>query len=276
MITNIRPDHLDVMGPTTADVAKAIAGMIPVGGTLYTAERNYLDILRRAADDRHTTLVAITNDEIDAVTDDEMAGFPYTEHAENVALCLRVLADFGVTREKAVKGLWNVRPDPGVLSEHKVDFFGRRVVFVNAFAANDPESTARIWGMMRRKHPDVTNSIAVLNLREDRPARTVQLAKEAAFWQEADRVVLMGTGAYLFSKLATAHTSYPVNRFVYAEQETVEEIFERIIDVCGSSALVVGMGNIGGLGLPLVRYFRNRSAFPDNLEARVTGEESIG
>ena len=33
VITNARPDHLDVMGPTATDVARALCGMIPPGGT---------------------------------------------------------------------------------------------------------------------------------------------------------------------------------------------------------------------------------------------------
>ena len=37
------------------------------------------------------------------------------------------------------------------------------------------------------------------------------------------------------------------------------EIFERVIDLAGRSCLVMGMANIGGPGLELVRYFRNRS-----------------
>ena len=92
--------------------------------------------------------------------------------------------------------------------------------------------------------------------RGDRPARTLQLAKETTFWHEADRLVLLGSGAYLFSKIAAEQTSYPANHFVFAEHEPVEGVFERIVDVCGSSALVVGMGNIGGIGLPLARFFR--------------------
>src|SRR6188768_109659 len=40
VITNARPDHLDVMGPTGADVARALCGMIPPKGRLFTAERS--------------------------------------------------------------------------------------------------------------------------------------------------------------------------------------------------------------------------------------------
>jgi hypothetical protein len=38
----------------------------------------------------------------------------------------------------------------------------------------------------------------------------------------------------------------------------VEPIFERIIGLVQPSALVAGIGNIGGQGIDLVRYFANR------------------
>ena len=44
VITNSGPDHLDVMGPTEYDVAKALAGTVPVKGKLYTNEKKYLNI----------------------------------------------------------------------------------------------------------------------------------------------------------------------------------------------------------------------------------------
>ncbi len=257
VITNVRPDHLDVMGPTPENVAQAISGMIPVNGKLYTAEQKYLDILRYAADDRNTELVAITAEDSALVTPEELAGFSYTEHPENVALVLRVLSDFGINRKDGLRGMWQVTPDPGVLTEHHLEFFGRHITFVNAFAANDPQSTATIWQMMKKKYPDIENKVIVFNLRDDRASRTQQMALESTFWHEAGRVVLMGTGAYLFSRLA-AKTGYPMNRFAFADNSRVEDIFEIILENSGKSALVVGMGNIGGLGLPLVRYFKNR------------------
>lgn len=258
VITNIRADHLDVMGPGTRDVALAISGMIPVAGKLFTCEQTYLEELRFAADDRKTELIPVTNDEIEAVTEEEISGFSYTEHKENLALSIRVLSDFGIGRLDAVKAMWKVQPDPGVLTEHKLDFFGRKIVFVNAFAANDPESTEKIWNMMRRKYNEFERYIVVLNLREDRPVRTLQFVERNNFWHDADSVVLMGSGSYLFSRMATKKTDYPASRFIYTEQDGVDGIFEKIIDASGKSALVIGVGNIGEFGLPLVRYFRNR------------------
>ena len=46
-----------------------------------------------------------------------------------------------------------------------------------------------------------------------------------------------------------------------------EQIFESILSVAGESALVMGMGNIGGLGLDLARYFKNREVVTATTEA---------
>jgi hypothetical protein len=45
----------------------------------------------------------------------------------------------------------------------------------------------------------------------------------------------------------------------FAEALRVDEIFEIIVELSGSSALVMGMANIGGPGLAVTRYFANRS-----------------
>jgi poly-gamma-glutamate synthase PgsB/CapB len=261
VITNARPDHLDVMGPTEADVARTLAGMVPVGGVLLTSEQNHLGILRSAAEDRRTRLVAVGAAEVEAVSNEEIGRFSYLEHRENVALALALLAELGVDREVALDGMWAATPDPGVLSELEVDFFGRQIFFVNGFAANDPQSTETVWRMARSRHQGVEQTIAVFNLRADRPLRTVQLAREVSFWREAERVVLMGTGAYLFARVASRAGVDP-GRLVYTEGQAVEQIFETIVGLCGRSTLVVGMANIGGQGLGLVSYFRNRSRLP--------------
>lgn len=264
VITNARADHLDVMGPTESDVAKTLAGMVPVGGILFTAEGKHLEILRQAAADRNTKLISVSEQDVESVSKDELAGFKYVEHAENIALALKVLKELGVGRRAALEGMWRTNPDPGAQSEYVLDFFGRRIIFVNGFAANDPQSTERIFYDSIKRHPDAKRVIGIFNLRADRPSRTAQLAKDVAFWREADRIVLMGTGAYLFLRLAIDHGMDP-NFFVMAEVERVEDVFEKVLEICGNSTLVIGMGNIGGQGLGLVRFFRNRAGPETNL-----------
>ncbi len=258
VITNARADHLDVMGPEEMDVAAALAGMIPVGGKLFTAERRHLDIFQRAAKDRGTELIAISDDELRHVTPLDMANFRYLEHAENVALALRVCQDLGVDRSTALRGMWNSRPDPGAMFAYEMEFFGREINFVNGFAANDPESTETIWRMALERYADVERRIAIFNCRADRPDRSHQLGRAVATWPPADHYVLIGGGTYIFARAAT-NAGIPPLKIFFAEDRPVEGVFEIVVELSGRSSLVMGMANIGGIGLDVVRYFANRS-----------------
>lgn len=262
VITNAREDHLDVMGPTEADVATALAGMIPANGKLFTAERRHLDVFQQVASDRRTQLIAVTAAEVAGITADELAGFSYVEHAENVALALRVCADIGIDRTTALRGMHKAKPDPGAMTDHEVRYFGRQMHFVNGFAANDPESTQRIWTMAIERFPHVERRIAVFNCRADRPDRSQQLGRACVAWPPADCYLLIGSGTYLFARAADA-AGMEMQKVVFAENRRVEEIFEAILEQTGRSALVMGMGNIGGPGLEVIRYFQNRSTLEE-------------
>jgi poly-gamma-glutamate synthase PgsB/CapB len=264
VITNARPDHLDVMGPTDAHVALALAGSIPRGGKLFTAERHHLSILTAAAADRGAELCAVSDADVAAVTAEDLSGFAYTEHPDNVALALAVTGSLGVPREVALRGMRAARADPGALTEHDLDFFGRRIRFFNGFAANDPVSTQQLWEYALGRTPDAERRIAIFNCRADRPERSRDLGRACVSWPAADHVVLMGTATHVFVRAATAAGLDPT-RLVLVEGERVDSIFERVISLVGRSAVVMGMGNIGGAGLELARYFQNR--------ARPVGEE---
>jgi len=258
VITNAREDHLDVMGPTEKDVAWALAGMVPVKTKLFTAERDHLDVFEHASKDRQTQLIAITEEDVGQITPLDLAGFMYVEHAENVALALRVCADLGVDRATALRGMWEAKPDPGAMTAHEMDFFGRKIHFVNGFAANDPESTERIWKMALERYPEVERRVLVVNCRQDRPDRSQQLGQSVTQWPPADYYVLIGTGTYIFAKTATEAGIDPL-KLVFAEDLPAPDIFETLLEYSGKTSLIMGIANIGGVGLDVVRYFANRS-----------------
>ncbi len=266
VITNARPDHLDVMGPTDGDVALALAGTVPVHGKLYTSESNHFSALKTAADDRGCAVEKVDTADVAGISDEDLDGFSYIEHAENVATALKVCADLGVDRNTALQGMWSANPDPGALTAYELSFFGRSLAFVNAFAANDPDSTLRTWTMAKERFHDYPRSIIIANCRQDRPDRSRQLGALASRGLSADHFVLMGDGTYLFAK-AAVDTGLDQRLIHYAEGLSVEEIFEVVADLTGPKALVVGIANIGGQGLELVRFFRNRSK-PVVLSAR--------
>jgi len=258
IITNAREDHLDVMGPGERDVALALAGMVPRGHKFITAEKRNLDVFEGVCKDRGCELTVVTPDHVAEVSDSEMEGFSYYEHKENVAVVVELCRQLGISRDKAIAGMWKAVPDEGAQKVFEVDFFGRRLYFVNGFAANDPESTRTVWLHSLELFPEAERRIAVFNCRIDRPQRSQQLARAYVDWPQADAVILMGTGTYVLAREATRRGCDPAT-FIHQEGADAGEVFETIVGVAGQSAVVAGMANIAGPGLELVHFFQNRS-----------------
>jgi len=258
VITNARADHLDVMGPNASDVALALAGTVPFDAQLFTAEREYLDVFEMASEDRGSELHATTPEQLSAVTDEEMAAFRYAEHAENVALALNVCRALGVDRPAALKGMQQLAPEVGATRVLSLDFFGRDIIFVNAFAANDPDSTELIWEKVVEHYGEDRFKLAVVNCRFDRPQRSQQLAEVAGRWAPADQYVLMGSGTLLFARAAVRGGIAP-NRMTVAEGLDQHELFETVLEHTEGAALIVGMCNVHGGGAELARQFNNRA-----------------
>jgi poly-gamma-glutamate synthase PgsB/CapB len=255
VITNARPDHLDVMGPTARDVALALAGSTPIGGKLYTAEQDLLDVFRAAAADRKSALCSVDRAAFDQVTAAEMADFSYIEHRENVALALAVCCDLGIARSVALAGMYAATPDAGVMTTHRLDMCRWPAAFVNGFAANDPESTEHNWRLAISYFPELKQRIAVFNCRDDRTDRSQQMAHACADWPRADRYLLIGTGTQVFARSAAA-AGIPRDRIESLEGASSEGILRRIAKRATEPCLVMGMANIGGPGLKLLGVLR--------------------
>ncbi len=258
VITNARADHLDVMGPDVSDVARALAGTTPVNATLYTAEQRLVDIFRETAADRGSRLVPIADDDVAEVSWDDLAGFSHIEHPDNVALALRVCRDLGVPRDTALRGMWGAPTDPGVMSMYHVADFDQRMIFVNGFAANDPESTGHNWNMLVDRFQDVERRIALINCRADRAERSVQLADACLRWKPADHYLVIGSATEVFARRAMAR-GLGRDRIRCVERAGAERLFAELRQRSDRSALIVGMGNISGPGLEVVELFRRRA-----------------
>ena len=259
VITNARPDHLDIMGPSGRDVACALAGSTPQGTRLYTAEKRYIDILRDAAEASQTAFMPLSDAELAQVSERDLAAFRYTEHAENVALALKVCGDIGVDRQQALQGMQSLEAEVGATRVLEVRFYQRSLLFVNAFAANDPESTEMLWESVVSKHGRGRSKIALVNCRLDRPQRSQQLARVAARWTAADHYVLMGSGTLLFAKAAIAHGVLPAD-ITIVEGNGIQEVFETVLERADRDPLIVGMCNVKDGGTEFTRFFSNRAA----------------
>ncbi|HTM00835.1 MAG TPA: poly-gamma-glutamate synthase PgsB [Candidatus Omnitrophota bacterium] len=260
VITNVRADHLDVMGPTVDDAAAAMGQTLPFQGTAFTAERDRFAVLAAIARARGSRLHGVDGGD---VSPRELDRFSYYEHADNVALALAVCAHLGVRREAALQGMWAATPDPGVLRRYHVAAGAKQITFVNAFAANDPDSTKVVWTRLGldRAVPGVRR-IVLANCRGDRVQRSGQIAELVARGLPADDVVLTGQGTALVAQRAIA-LGLDRARVHDLGGMSAERVVLRVFALVERRATVVGIGNIVGLGEDLLLEFQSREVGDD-------------
>ena len=252
VITNVREDHIEEMGPTLEDIAKSLSNTIPDKGILFTAEKKMLPIIEEKAKKLETKVVTADENSISDVT---MEGFNYIEHKENVALALQVTKHFSVPQDVAIKGMHEAEPDPGALRRYRIEFFNREIEFINAFAANDPESILLIWNRLNAQ--DGRDRIVIVTCRSDRIDRSKQLGELIAEKLTADFYILNGDYTDVVEKEATVLGLSP-DKLFNLSNSTPERVFEKVLELTKKRSLVMGIGNIVGYGEAIVTYFKNR------------------
>ena len=256
VITNVRPDHQDLMGSTVHSVAMSISNTIPKNAACFTAEEKLFPILKHVADHRETEIYKIKHDHI---MDEELQPFHYIEHSDNLALALAVCENLGVDKETALKGMYEASPDPGALRKYSIKEKGKCVSFYNVFAANDPESSLYIWKKINMSLSDEQRMI-MLNTRADRLPRSHQLI-DLFCDQHYDYFILTGEKSEHLKHYALDDRIHKDKLVVLGEIEP-SEIYRNIIELSRGESHVIGIGNIAGsknYGAQIVHYFRNKA-----------------
>lgn len=255
VITNVRLDHLDVMGPGLMDVAKALSYTIPSGKHFFTAENRIYDYLEKIAVKKKC--IPFRSDE-NTVTNEEMKGFSYIEHKENVALAVAVCEHLGVDRKTALKGMYAAISDEGVLTKTTINQGNKKVTFFNAFAANDPESSLMIWNNIIKYAPEDDLKIVMVNTREDRLDRARQLVEMISNCMTPDYVAFIGQRSEVVNDMALKN-KITEEKIVNIGWTTPNVVFEKVMALFPESATVVAMGNMGGMGADVAKYFEEMS-----------------
>jgi poly-gamma-glutamate synthase PgsB/CapB len=257
VITNVRLDHVDVMGYTLSEIANVLSKTIPDNQYFFTTGDEGSEILRKKAD-KISTLTHISNG--DGVSDEEMNGFKYIEHKENVALALAVCKHLKVDRTTALNGMHNANPDAGALKLYRVNAFNKVTNFYNAFAANDYQSTLMIWNMIKEEESFKGPKIILLNNRHDRMDRAKQLAEMLGkkLRDELDYLILIGQSTDVVKDLSISE-GVDRNKIINLGWTEPSIIFEKILSYTDTESTVVAIGNMGGLGGKVADFFENRS-----------------
>jgi gamma-polyglutamate synthase len=248
VMTNVREDHLDVLGPTMYDVTVNMARSFPRNGIAFTAEKKWFPVLEKAAKKRNTKLIKVFEE---AVSNEEMKGFSYIEHKENVAVALAVGEHFGVPRGRALEAMHEALPDPGVLRETVIIGAKGSLYFFNALAANDPDSSLMIWRQVQKQRSGLT--AVVLVLRKDRQQRTESFCKALGATIKADRYIIAGSPV-AYVENALLKKGVPREAIAALENPHESQVAQSLFQLTRSGPVVAcAMGNIVGLGDAFVK-----------------------
>ena len=254
VITNVRLDHQEQMGAAKEDIAAGFASAIPKKCTVFVPEKEFFQTYKEKV--KRVNSKIFRAPEANSKKSVEKKNFK-TFYERDIQLTLLVVDFLDIDRQKALSGIKKSQHDTGSLKAwmSKDSTLLNTCYFISAFAANEPESTTVVLDYLKKK--DVLKGkkrTALLSFRKDRGERTLQWlrALEGGFLSEFDRIFLLGEHAnVVLKKIMSAYKGQDfIARTIGSPAEiTADAVFQE------KESVVVGMGNMVGLGHKLVQYW---------------------
>lgn len=255
LITNVRLDHTEVMGPAYEDIARVLALSVPRKSLCLLGDseidRGALAVLRDAVENRGCTLKVVADPPADSPQTEG-----YFEFAQNIHLAveaLRTVLDSPARLQLALRAIRETAPDVGALWIKSLSLPGvpaETVRFANGFAANDVESARQmIDRVSQNTSVPAGGMIGLLNLRRDRAQRTRD-------WLAAACDGRLSLAGWVICGSLTAGQRRALSRngvcFATVNAEASKALLEALSmsrRACPESPVViVGLGNIAGAG----------------------------
>lgn len=248
VLANIRFDHMDVMGGERSRIAQTYAqALYPPALKIISEE--LAPLLEGKVDSEKVSWINPGKENYP----DIRSALSWIEHPGNICLAIAAGNQCGIHESDMIAGMKKTRPDPGVLRINNSLIGERQVTFVNAFAANDPESLLSVWEMLREKLDLPTFRIFfILNTRRDRPWRTVQLAEALEAFPPAYRYLVIGNHIELMYNALDPGLR---RKSIFLRTKEPQKIINALEPHLGGKNLLVGLGNYGGAGESLAEIF---------------------
>jgi len=251
VITNVRADHLEEMGYSLNHIARSLSNTIPFNQKFFTSETDSVKILEDKTKKNNSKFIISRGENLNKKY---INGFSFIEHPDNIALALDVCKDIGVSEDIAIRGMKKMNPDPGALTITKVMINKNKVDFVNAFAANDPQSTLKTWEIIYEFYKNDKKKIALfLNTRSDRQLRTQQLLDMIFSRMNINYLIVRGDN--LENEITSRCENIKKIKFsLFQDQDAPSLVINEISRL--DNFLVVGIGNIVGWGEGFMRELK--------------------
>jgi gamma-polyglutamate synthase len=251
VITNARKDHTETMGETTEKIASVLSLDITHNSTCFIPQNENRSIFTNAVRSMKGNLFQVTNG-ISSAIQNKSQQMLNKEFVENLDLVYTVAKHLKIENRVISDGIFKTRHDLGKFKiwKYKLEKKNKIYYLVNAFSANDPESTFQVIAKLQELLPAASDKlIGLLTLRTDRGDRTLQ-------WIE----VLKNSKFDVFRKIFVTgrHSNIvkrKVNRVSALKPTQPQKIMDSILAESENQTVIFGFGNMAGIGRQLVDYW---------------------
>ena len=251
VVTNVRRDHIDAMGRTEEEVASVLSLDILKSASVFIPEKENRPIFQASAERVGAEIMAV-QDGLSRPFLRQVRTVDLKLFSENLDLVVALAKHLNIDDKTVMAGLEKATGDIGSLRiwRHRCDESGKAVFFVNAFAANDPDSTWRVLEEVKRVLPDISGRpIGVLSLRSDRGDRTLQwlVALRDRFSGLFDTLYVTGAHTNVFRK--------KVQGTKVLKNKSPERMTKTMMADAEDGTVIFGFGNMMGTGRRLVTHW---------------------
>jgi len=241
VVTNVRDDHRETLGPDLDGQRGAYLSSIPPGSRWLTLDEELLAFAARSG--RYATPVPRPDFGESSSAAEENAALH-----ETVATAGAALEALGQNMEPARRAVRRAASGQ-VLPPRVVSLLGEEMDLVDAFSANDLQSLDRLWSGWRREAGAASAWSVLLNTRADRPLRTQRFCGWVAACPDIDRVFVSGSHASAALRMLRGR-ALRVARVPRGEPRPLSTTGGTTFPEEGRDVLF-GIGNVRGLGLRL-------------------------
>ena len=246
VVTNVRLDHRDEMGWTKPEIARSLGSAIPPAAAVFVPEGEGYPEFEQAAASVRAKIIRVRK------------GGAASFFEQDRSLAEAISAHLGVPAEIARRGFASAGPDFGSFQAWQADLGAPPApwILVSAFAANEPESSGLVLAQLREKAARGDRPlIGLLNFRSDRGDRTRQWldAQEMDFFAGFRSVYVVGAHGHALRIKKRAGGG---RGLAPLSGRSASAITHQIVSLEGGASVLIGLGNIGGIGGELVEHWQ--------------------
>ncbi len=244
ILAAIEDDHREEMGETDAERVAAIAESIPFNSFVITSDSKHFSALEAIASVRKSRLIMAP-----ALTVGQISLLPEGIFPDNAALAVAAAVQIGIEEQMAFSVMTSFS-SKSECSEFLINNVPVR--FINGFAVNDIPSAERFFRLWKDDHAD-SETIFIVNTRNDRPLRTVQFARWCSELLQIRHVYITGThSAFAYRTM--------IEMNVACSTLTVDRLFSHIKGTIDRPTDIFGFGNIAGDGFIILDQISSMKA----------------